>query len=214
MTYFLSLRLLMICWTFGLLNVGYCNGSAVHEHGYWVGKEVMKEHQFDPWLAHALAQFFKKENAQSVVDMGCGPGDYVRVLRAYQIPCEGYDGNPDTVELSQGLCQVVDLSEPFHLDQSFDWVLSLEVAEHLPKVYETIFIENLHRHSTRGIVLSWAIKGQGGFGHFNEQNNDYVKNLMSKYGYINDLLAENELRKFAALWWFKNTIMVFRKVTP
>ena len=32
-----------------------------------------------------------------------------------------------------------------------------------------------------------------------------------KLGYINDIKAENILRKKSTLWWFKNTIMVFRK---
>ncbi len=90
-------------------------------------------------------------------------------------------------------------------------MLSLEVGEHIPKEYERVFIENLHRHNINGIVLSWALKGQGGFGHFNEQNNDYIKELMAEYGYFNDVEAENSLRKKATLWWFKNTIMVFRK---
>jgi hypothetical protein len=30
-------------------------------------------------------------------------------------------------------------------------------------------------------------------------------------GYTNDLEAEHILRESSSLWWFKNTIMVFRK---
>jgi cyclopropane fatty-acyl-phospholipid synthase-like methyltransferase len=97
------------------------------------------------------------------------------------------------------------------LRKQFDWVLSLEVGEHLPKEFERIFIENLHRHNVKGIVLSWALKGQGGEGHFNEQNNGYIKELMAQYGYVNDIAAENALRNEAMLWWFRNTVMVFRR---
>ncbi len=185
--------------------------SDVHEHGYWSGEDVIYEHRFDNNLAQALVGFFKNENAKTIVDFGCGMGDYVKTLQENQFYCEGYDGNPDTFKLSGGVAHVIDLSEPFDLNKRFDWVLSLEVGEHLPKQYEQTFIENIEKHCIDGIVLSWAIKGQGGHGHFNEQNNDYVKEIMQKYGYVNDVVAEDQLREDSSLWWFKNTIMVFRK---
>jgi hypothetical protein len=194
--------------------VNYAEGTPdhrVHERGYWIGTDMMEEHRCDMSLALALADFFKKEKANSIVDLGCGRGEYVKVFRAQQIPCEGYDGNPDTVKISGGIAQLADLSEPVDLGKSFDWVLSIEVGEHLPKKYEKTFVENLHRHNAKGIVLSWAVKGQGGFGHFNEQNNDYVKELMAQYGYENDIEAEKSLRQCAVFPWFKNALMVFRK---
>ena len=39
--------------------------------------------------------------------------------------------------------------------------MSLEVGEHLPQEFENIFIHNLHNNNKSGILLSWAIKGQG-----------------------------------------------------
>lgn len=113
--------------------------------------------------------------------------------------------------MTKGLCGVQDLSVPFYLGNTFDWVLSLEVGEHLPHQYETVFIENLMKHAEKGVILSWAVKGQGGAGHFNEQNNDYIKAKFAKYGYRNDVEAETKLRDKASVGWFKNTIMVFRK---
>ena len=89
--------------------------------------------------------------------------------------------------------------------------MSLEVGEHLPKKYENIFIKNLHDNNKYGIILSWAIKGQPGHGHINCQNNDYIKKIFTDLGYINDVDAEKELRRKSSLWWFKKTIMVFRK---
>ena len=64
----------------------------------------------------------------------------------------------------------------------YDWVLSLEVGEHLPKRHEAAFLENCHRHNARGMVLSWATRGQGGTGHVNEQDNDYVKAAVCAMG--------------------------------
>lgn len=187
--------------------------SIVHAHGYWDGDDSASHHIHDPSLAQALGQFFLKEKANHVVDLGCGMGMYVRDLRAMGIPhVQGYDGNPQTRKLTNNQCGVIDLAVPFFFDSnSIDWVMSLEVGEHLPAQFEDIFIQNLHNNNQQGIVLSWAVKGQGGLGHFNEQNNDYIKAKFAALGYINDMEAENQLRSAASLSWFQRTIMVFRK---
>ena len=183
----------------------------IHPHGYWVGEDAESHHVYDPLLGSALADFFLKERAHTIVDFGCGLGDYVKTLLSHQFQCEGYDGHPNTYALTGGVAKVLDLSQPFNLGKQFDWVLSLEVGEHLPKCYEEIFLENLCKHNSKGIVLSWALKGQGGFGHFNEQNNDYIKRVMKKLGYESDEEAEKILRERSSLSWFKNTVMVFRR---
>ena len=73
-------------------------------------------------------------------------------------------------------------------------LLTTAVIFEEPKKFEDIFINNLHKNNKNGIVLSWAVKGQGGDGHFNEQNNDYIKSKICKLGYINDIESENQLR--------------------
>lgn len=182
----------------------------ISEKGYWIG-DVPECHAIDVVLGEAIADFFIQESVKSVVDFGCGIGAYVMQLRNRGIKADGYDGNPHTPEFTKGICQVQDLSQPFQLDKTFDWVMSLEVGEHLPQQYETIFIENLMRHAKKGILLSWAVKNQGGTGHFNEQDNDYIKAIFAKYGYINDLEAEKKLRDKAQCCWFSHSLMVFRK---
>jgi len=182
----------------------------VHEHGYWKDKKV--NHYFDRPLAEAILAFLKKEKALSVVDMGCGAhGHYVKFLLQNEISCDGFDGNPYSFEISENLVKVLDLSQPVILEKKYDWVISLEVGEHIPAKYENNFIENLHRHNSKGIILSWAVENQKGRGHFNCRNNDYIKKLFAQYGYENDVDTENELRQKTHLGWFRNTIMVFRK---
>lgn len=185
---------------------------SIHANGYWQGLEASCQHIHDPSLGAGLITFFKTENAKSLVDFGCGMGNYVKTFQENNINAAGFDGNPNTPELTNNLCKVLDLSIPQNFDEPFDWVMSLEVGEHLPQQFESIFIENLHNNNEHGIVLSWAIKGQGGHGHFNEQNNDYIKSKICGLGYMNDIETENELRNKSTLPWFKNTIMVFRKL--
>lgn len=180
----------------------------VSSHGYFIGDS---EHVTDWKLAEAIVNFIRQEGSKTLVDFGCGDGDYVNYFLKNKIDAVGYDGNPVTEMASGGTCFVLDLSKPVYLDKQFDWVMSLEVGEHLPKEYEMIFIENLTRHVKGGLILSWAIKGQGGTGHFNEQNNDYIKEIFARFNWINDIEAENRLREQATTAdWFKNTLMVFR----
>lgn len=183
----------------------------IHKNGFWQGMECSSKHIYDSSLANSLITFFKNENTKSLVDFGCGMGNYVKTFQLNNINAIGFDGNPNTPELTNNLCQVLDLSIPKKFNEPFDWVLSLEVGEHLPPQFEEIFLYNLHNNNKYGIVLSWALKGQGGDGHFNEQNNDYIKSKICSLGYINDIISENKLRNGSSLPWFKNTIMVFRK---
>jgi SAM-dependent methyltransferase len=186
--------------------------SEINSKGIWAGTDVQCQHYFDVSLGAALLHFFQAEGANQVVDFGCGMGDYQALFLQNNLYTEAFDGNPDTPFLTEGRAGVQDLSVPFELGKRFDWVMSLEVGEHLPKEFERIFVENLIRHAQHGIVLSWAIPGQGGYGHFNEQNNSYIKDLLASYGWYNDVVSENHLREKADIWWFKNTIMIFRKL--
>lgn len=184
---------------------------SINENGFFEGKEAESQHKFDKKLCQSLISFLKKENINEIVDFGCGMGSYVKEFIDNDIIAVGYDGNPNTPELTNNLCGILDLSKTILLENKFDWVMSLEVGEHIPKKYEDIFIENLHNNNKHGIILSWAVKGQGGHGHYNEQNNDYIKNKICNLGYINDIDNENFLRSNCSLPWFYKTIMVFKK---
>ena len=169
------------------------------------------EHKYDSLLNNELIKILKEINCGSIIDLGCGPGLYSKVFINENFDCQCYDGNPHTPEESDNLCSVLDLSEPFDLNKKYDCVLSLEVGEHIPKQYETIFIDNLLNHSNKVIILSWATIGQGGYGHVNEQPNNYIESLFTPHGYTRNLEYEKRLRDSAHWWWFKNTIIFFEK---
>ena len=183
--------------------------------GIWSGKKADWAHFYDGRLSSALVDFFKTEKASSIVDLGCGTGDYVKNLRKAGLTCVGYDGNPDTPTISGGICKVADLTKSNPgLDQNkYDWVVSLEVGEHLPKEHEKTFLDNIVNHAHKGIVLSWAKKGQGGLGHVNEQNNDYIEAELLKRNWKRDFQAEESLRLSTSphCFWFRDTIMVYRR---
>ena len=186
----------------------------INENGFWEGSEWGEggHHVHDTRLSSALLLFFTKEKIKTLCDFGCGMGQYVKDFRENDLDACGYDGNPNTPELTNNRCKVLDLSKPIKFETPFTWVMSLEVGEHLPKKFEDIFINNLHNNNEKGIVLSWAVKGQGGDGHFNEQDNDYIKSKICNLGYINDIETETILRRQVSTgYWFRKSLMVFRK---
>jgi hypothetical protein len=180
----------------------------MNERGCWTDRQEIETHLFDKSLCDAIIEGIDKN--LTCVDIGCGNGSYTMALRDAGINCIGYDGNPLTEELTNGICKVMDFSEPQQIGK-FDIVLSLEVGEHIPAQYESRFLNNLRDSSNRIIILSWAIEGQPGTGHVNCRNNDYIIDQMQQRSFNYCKASSLHLRSKSTLPWFSNTIMVFEK---
>tara|TARA_R100000995_G_C3459008_1_gene112107 strand:+ start:117 stop:686 length:570 start_codon:yes stop_codon:yes gene_type:complete len=179
----------------------------INERGYWVGEN---KHHTDKGLKSALCEFVSEQS--SLVDFGCGDASYAKEIAQNGLDVEAYDGNPVVVSQTNGFAKVLDLSEPFDLERKFDVVMSLEVAEHLPKKYEEVYVDNLIKHTNGWLIISWAVPGQGGKGHFNEQPEEYVLKLFENKGFSHKDEYSKYLRNsITNLSWFKNTIFVFNK---
>lgn len=183
--------------------------SFISETGFW-DRNSFEGHFFDESLCTGIINYLTKKSAKSLFDFGCGNGYYTRSLIGSGFDCRGYDGNPHTESLTNNLCEVLDLTEDFSFTPR-DYVLCLEVGEHIPSTYEQRLIDNIDKHNTKGIILSWAIEGQPGEGHVNCRNNDYIENIFKSKGYAQNIDDQNMLRESSSLWWFKNTIMVFER---
>jgi hypothetical protein len=173
------------------------------------------QHGGDEGLAKALITFFKKEKVYDVIDIGCGDGFYLKRLIRSGIRTYGYDGNPNTTLLTEGYGLVADFSVPQFLEQA-SWGLCIDVGEHVPPEYEDIFLENLNYHSVKGLVLSWAIRGQGGYGHYNCKDVNEVIKLMNKFNLKvdeeNTLILRNSTAKYPdSCWWLGRSTLVLRR---
>lgn len=176
------------------------------ETGAWkLGKGY--NYFLDKNLVEALGEIFYN---QTVLELGAGKGRYTEALKAKVSAISGYDGAPNVEEETNGFIKWADLTERQELGLH-DWVMCLEVGEHVPAQFELMVIDNIHRHNTKGVVLSWAVPEQGGNGHVNNHSNRYIRNLMKALGYKYSIKVDNDLRHRATLKWFKETLMVFRK---
>ena len=149
-----------------------------------------------------------------MASFGDGPGHYKQLiletgkLRSY----DAFDGAPFSEKTSDGRVKFLDLTLPQYGLPVYDWIISLEVAEHIPQQYESIYIDNIIRHAKEGVVLSWAVPGQPGQSHVNNRPHEYAKNLMENSGFKLDPADSKKLKEAAQYAWIKSNIYVYRRI--
>jgi len=153
---------------------------------------------------------------QSVIDIGCGIGDWLKVWSdilgvPYIMGVEGPYVNPDKLRVPKENVRFQDLKENFNIAKKFDLAMSLEVAEHLPESNAENFIRNLTGLSDV-ILFSAAIPGQRGTYHINEQEPEYWAEIFLKFDYVAvDFLRENIWKDTDIEWWYRQNIMIYIK---
>ena len=179
--------------------------------GYWEGETAHLCHACSQPLATWIAGYLQSRRQTPVYDFGCGTGRYLKVLAEHGFSSLlGFEGDPPLcADYDRILRQ--DLTEPFSLDRPGN-VVCLEVGEHVPPEYEQTFLDNITEPCGGALVLSWAVRGQGGDGHVNCLNNEEVIGRIERRGFA--FLSEETRAARAVITdlpWFKNTIMVFTR---
>ena len=116
------------------------------------------------------------------------------------------------------LVQFADLSEglPRALRRPWAWVMSLEVAEHVPRAGEPAFVHNLVAYAKSGVVISWAPPGTAsGHHHVNCQTSAYVRCVLDLLGFEPDARTLSTMRlslqKARELPWLALSLGIFRR---
>ncbi len=142
-----------------------------------------------PRLIDAVVQMMHDTHTESIVDFGAGVGISVGLLKEQGVKVAGFDGIDDVESISKGAVKQADLSLPQDFGEKWDWVMSIDVGEHIPPDRCAIFIENIVRHAAFGIVLTWALPGTPGAGHCNCLD----ANLIREYFLHFDFYRNDEL---------------------
>ena len=185
----------------------------VSNSGGWCSKISglnSSQHMIDYGLAIELSSFLKNKK---VASFGDGPGAYKLKLDELKqvILYDAFDGAPYVELTTNNKVNYIDLSVPIYHLNVYDWIISLEVAEHIPAQFESIYINNLVAHAKEGIILSWAKIGQSGHYHVNNRNSDYVIKLMESKNFSHDFQSSNYFKMKSSLSWLKDNINVFRR---
>ena len=185
--------------------------NEVSAHGGWCSTISGKNssfHKTDISLAKELSSFFKNK---AVASFGDGPGEYkvlIDSMKEVQI-YTAYDGAPFAEETTNHVVKYLDLSVPIYHLPLYDWIISMEVAEHIPKEFEQIFINNLARHAKEGIVLSWSIVGQEGHSHVNNQNLPYVLQELEKRDFKMNENLTKRIKDACTFPWLQRNLYVY-----
>ena len=115
--------------------------------------------------------------------------------------------------MTAGAVRYLDLTVPQLWLPLYDWVVCLEVIEHVPAQFESIVLENVIRPAKVGVVLSWALPTQPGAMHVNARPAKYVEEELRRRRLTLDVDATERLRNGSALSWFQRNTVVYRK-TP
>jgi SAM-dependent methyltransferase len=157
---------------------------------------------------------FDKYHPRSVIDVGCGTGAWLKIWQDSGVNIFGVEG--DWVEdkmllVSKDNILKTDLSKKLILQEKFDLVVTMEVAEHLPPASADIFIQSLTSFADR-VVFSAAVPGQGGKNHLNEQWPKYWADIFAKYGFgVDDSIRYQIWEDENIEWWYRQNILVFEK---
>jgi SAM-dependent methyltransferase len=134
----------------------------------------------------ALPFIFAEAKPHSLLDVGCGTGTWLKASLDYGIKeVFGVDGvaiPPERLRIPLQNFAQADLTRPLDLKRTFDYVLCLEVVEHLDPQFAKTLIASLVRHAKR-IVFAAACPGQPGQHHVNCQWPAFWQELFNAEGF-------------------------------
>jgi hypothetical protein len=153
----------------------------------------------------------------SVVDLGCGTGDWLSVWsETAGCSIRGFDGKwvpQDSLCIPSQAFNEADFCAHVPDLGASDLAMCLEVAEHVPPNIGTQFVAALC-NSSNVVVWSAAVPGQGGYGHVNEQYQDYWVSMFANHGYIPfDLVRPKIWMHPSVSWWYQQNLLVFLSPT-
>ena len=185
--------------------------------GGWKLEDALKEHAFSLELAYWINDVLKKDDEiVNLCDIGAGPAFYsMFILSNSEIDVFPYDATPinDASFLEVDFWDISKQQLPVdYFNLPYDATICLEVGEHIEQEHESIVLDNIANSASKKIIMSWAIPGQGGFGHVNCKPNDYIIAQMEARGWKHNPEQSNFLRaRCSGCPWFENTLMVFDK---
>jgi hypothetical protein len=145
-----------------------------------------------------------------IIDVGCGPGIYVKALREAGVDADGVDLDPACPY------DIMDVfSDEFEAKyKGYDLAMCLEVAEHLPESKAGDLVKRLTTLAPT-VLFSAAVPNQGGHGHINCQPKEYWISKFAELNYVVDSVSTLKLLDFITsgyhMGWFRNNAVVFKQ---
>lgn len=149
----------------------------------------------------------------TVVDVGCGPGSWLRQFEQRGCRSVGIDG-PHVTPYFEGDRRnllVADLATSLPVKGRFDLAICLEVAEHLPPDRTETLVADLVALAP-AVLFSAAIPRQPGVGHVNMRWQSDWRGLFEQFGYLaHDAIRAEFWTDPQIAWWYKQNVVLYTK---
>lgn len=123
-------------------------------------------------------QRIREHAGQTILDVGCGPGAYIRSLRAKGYVVDGVDGNPLFVQQAStpesNIYQIdlnQDLLDPIP-DRKYETVMALDVIEHINRPKQ--LLEAMVRVASKNVLVSVPVRMSDGLAHLGLLHGAYL----------------------------------------
>ena len=201
------------------VNCSYEDGTFERLVGPWPAPY----HFLDKGIANAIAAIV---GSASLLDVGAGSGQYgahfyksrragetapvwLGIDGASNVEAFSRTGPPGAGVAYANICDAPRQQTAARVRQ--DWVMSLEVGEHLPLTCLPTYTALLHRANRRGLLLSWARPGQPGKCHVSPRSPEALVAEFEGLGYALDEAETERARRNASFVWMKKNFMVLRR---
>ena len=189
------------------------------------GKDFFLEHSKNIDCYDLLAKYLKTR-VTSITDYGCGHGLLVDCLIKNGVDAYGLEGSVSAKEMwsveNINRFKIIDFTKSDKDIFNTEYVITTEVAEHLPPESAESFVQLLVQNQPKNVFFGAATffqdigKNQS---HVNEQPIGYWVNIFNKYGYDIDIVECYNLKKFFTenikqfikCWWYPKNMIVLTK---
>jgi hypothetical protein len=146
-----------------------------------------------PYVCEAVCKIF---DPSSLIDAGCGIGDYVYGFIMNGVNAFGVEGSKNCIPYlmaPEDKIFIKDIRDIIDVGW-YDMAICLEVLEHIEEDFAETVVYNLSCMSDR-ILTSAAPPGQKGHYHVNCQEKGYWVEKFAKYNYKRDEEIEERIKK-------------------
>lgn len=201
------------------------DGGAIRHHqdeeGSFITYEFLRRKVFRQWaidkgLVRALVRHVWKPPLgpgppMSIGDFGAGGGHYSEWMNETgMVHAFAFDGTRHASKLTNGAVQEINFVEDLTLWRTFDWVLCLEVGEHVPKKFASTLLRNIKKHAKKGLVISWSDDWEG-IGHVNCLSRvDFISTVQEQTGFVLDEAATDHVKAGCEIDYIARTVAVFK----
>jgi hypothetical protein len=149
----------------------------------------------------------------SVVDVGCGVGTWLREFEQHGVSdylgLDGADVPTHLLDIPVSRFRAMDLGRLTDVGRSFDLAVCLEVGEHLPENCAKQLVSALV-HAAPIVLFSAAVPGQTGTCHINEQWQSYWARLFAHHDYkCVDCIRPFIFGDERVQWWYRQNAVIY-----